>query len=459
MALSYCWGKAKFCTLRKHNLTRFKEGIRLSTLPKTFQDAVEITGWVQIRYLWIDSLCILQDCHDDWTRESCKMRDVYKNSLLTIAATGAVDPSIGCFRDREPKPSEALRFRAPGESGIDYIAVENGIIEESLCNTPLSRRGWILQERLLSSRVLHFGEKQMLWECHEFSACETYPDGVKVGTSRYSFAKKSLLVEDGENTFSHMWRAIVDTYTHCALTKSSDKCLAIAGIADEIQSRSGSSYVAGLWRQNLELELLWQVLNYSSDAIRQTGKRSATYVAPSWSWLSFDGQVYSARFWWVKEILLEIVDLEIELCDGSCFGPFKGGHLRARGMLSPATWQPETRNVRPAGSPLVGEILSIRGHSCIISGVRMDVATEAQRNVFCVPVAKAGYKIISGLVLAKTSKGRNEYRRIGMFIVDIDDFDLQKWDSRNGRRFFRLLQYRPYKRKWRRLPKTTFTIV
>ena len=59
MALSYCWGKAKFCTLRKHNLTRFKEGIRLSTLPKTFQDAVEIVRWFQIRYLWIDSLCIL----------------------------------------------------------------------------------------------------------------------------------------------------------------------------------------------------------------------------------------------------------------------------------------------------------------------------------------------------------------------------------------------------------------
>ena len=387
------------------------------------------------------------------------MRDVYKNSLLTIAATGAVDPSIGCFQDREPKLLEALRFRAPGGSGIDYIAVDCGIIEDNIRHTPLSRRGWILQERLLSSRVLHFGEKQMLWECHEFGACETYPDGVKAEiASSYWSAKKSLLVDDGDHTFPEMWQSIVNTYTGCALTKSSDKCLAIAGIADEIQSRSGSSYVAGLWRQSLELELLWQVPHFRNNAIRQTGKRSATYIAPSWSWLSFDGRVVSFRVRWVKEILLEVVDLEMDVCNGSCFGPFKSGHLRARGMLSPATWQPDTRSVRPAGSPLIGEILSIRGRSCIIRNVWMDVATEAQRNVFYVPVATAGYEKISGLVLAKTGNGRNEYRRIGIFKVDIDN-PYTKWDSRNSRRFFRLLQHRPHKRKWRRLSKTTFTIV
>lgn len=243
------------------------------------------------------------------------------------------------------------------------------------------------------------------------------------------------------------------------MTRASDRCLAIAGIADEIQSLSGSSYVAGLWRQNLETALLWRAMVDPGLRDSNDRMRSTTYTAPSWSWLSYDHSIM-----WVgwreanKEVLLEIVDIALELHDNNLFGPFKSGHIRARGMLSRITWHPGTRPVDFGNAP-VGEIRSIRGRSCKISALHMDEPVETERKIFCVPIIRSrelrpstlGIGQLGGLVLARTGAVPHEYRRIGMSKV-CDD-------QPNHTQVLRLLQYRLQKRKWRALAKTTFTIV
>ena len=91
MTLSHCWGTAQFITPRSGNIEELKEGIKLERLPGTFQEAMAVARWLKIKYLWIDSLCILQDSKEDWVKESATMRSVYSHSIMNISATGAAD--------------------------------------------------------------------------------------------------------------------------------------------------------------------------------------------------------------------------------------------------------------------------------------------------------------------------------------------------------------------------------
>ena len=89
-------------TLTKHNLERFLDAIAYRDLAQTFRVAVSVSVALGIRYLWIDSLCILQDSLDDWINESKTMQDVYTHAYCTIAATCTTSSTDGMLRDRDP---------------------------------------------------------------------------------------------------------------------------------------------------------------------------------------------------------------------------------------------------------------------------------------------------------------------------------------------------------------------
>ena len=95
--LSHCWGspyKKPLCLLSQ-NKARFLEGISIVDLPATFRDAVAVTRALGIRYLWIDSLCILQDSYDHWMQESAIMGAIYENAYVRLSADSAEDSSEG----------------------------------------------------------------------------------------------------------------------------------------------------------------------------------------------------------------------------------------------------------------------------------------------------------------------------------------------------------------------------
>jgi hypothetical protein len=155
------------------NFSEFIEAIDMAELPKTFRDAIIIARRLDVRYLWIDSLCIIQDCIDDWAKESITMGDVYKNALCNIAATAAPDGRAGCFQERSALLARTCRVNIesppgpPTTSGV-YDLIEPGFWESGINNAPLLKRAWVLQERTLAPRIIHFGQRQLFWECHEF---------------------------------------------------------------------------------------------------------------------------------------------------------------------------------------------------------------------------------------------------------------------------------------------------
>lgn len=117
VTLSHCWGHEQFFVLTRENLSRCLKGIVISDLNKTFQEAIEITRRAGARYLWIDSLCIVQGSStlvdDDWIVESKKMAEYYGHAWLNISATASSKGSEGLFRDRDPAEVEHQEVKAP----------------------------------------------------------------------------------------------------------------------------------------------------------------------------------------------------------------------------------------------------------------------------------------------------------------------------------------------------------
>ena len=147
MTLSHCWGAAQFIKLQRSNIEELSQGIQLSELPRTFQDAVAVAKWFKVRYLWIDSLCILQDCKEDWLKESAVMRDIYRHSTMNISATGAADSTVGCFLDRNAdklRPFNVLLSDLQSKE-LKYICFDVQCWYLNVSNAPLSRRAWVFQ--------------------------------------------------------------------------------------------------------------------------------------------------------------------------------------------------------------------------------------------------------------------------------------------------------------------------
>ena len=148
------------------NIRRLEESIPWDKLSKTFQDAIILTLKLGINYLWIDSLCIIQQCPEDWIREAKEMQRVYYNSFLNIAATAAEDGRRGCFFDRLSRFMEPLAISLTIEQGSEpetlFPFIEDPPLECGLARQPLIRRCWVMQERILAPRVLHFTDEQLI---------------------------------------------------------------------------------------------------------------------------------------------------------------------------------------------------------------------------------------------------------------------------------------------------------
>lgn len=162
------------------SIEEFKAGIEVSRLPKTFQDAISVVRKLGERYLWIDSICIVQNSTDDWNAESILMDEVYGHALCTLAATSATDGNGGLIHGRHPS-----QVNMPEVSSVwneseneSWAVLPLDFWRVNVTDAPLNRRAWVLQERVLSKRVVHFGQNQILWECNTLDCCETFPDGL-----------------------------------------------------------------------------------------------------------------------------------------------------------------------------------------------------------------------------------------------------------------------------------------
>jgi hypothetical protein len=180
VALSHCWGEYKpgdkqtICTHRG-NLEQRKAGFQVQDLPKTFQDAIQVTRQLGKRYLWIDSLCIEQSLDEteteDWKQESKRMETVFSSAYCTLAASSANGSHEGFLK---PRPSsQPLQIETQDGSRL-YVSIEVDDFFEDIEKSPLNGRGWVLQERILSCRTIHFSAKQTYFECGGGIYCENF---------------------------------------------------------------------------------------------------------------------------------------------------------------------------------------------------------------------------------------------------------------------------------------------
>jgi len=298
LTLSHCWGGAEVLKLTSSNCKSMTDGISMKRLPRTFQDAIIVTRRLGHRYLWIDSLCIFQNSAEDWERESLTMDQVYSNSVLTIAVLWAPDSYAGCFIRRNPLALQPCRVAGGSSYGLyaQPFEKEIGYDLTQVSPTPLHRRAWVLQERLLSARTLYFGPFELHWECHECEASETWPDGVlwwdrrapSDKTVKSAFFDLTLVTPgSGVNDksyierFYQIWNWVLTTYSTSNLTFDSDILIAISGLAKSIEDRTGLTFFAGLWKELLPLDLLWCFYEYWKC------KQSSSY--PTWSWACLGG--------------------------------------------------------------------------------------------------------------------------------------------------------------------------
>ncbi|KAG7041830.1 HET-domain-containing protein [Colletotrichum scovillei] len=316
--LSHCWGKSQILTLRRANLESFRAGIRVKTLPKTFRDTISILRKLGLRYLWIDSLCIIQDSVDDWRKESITMAEVYRNGVINIAATAASGGNDGLYFEPHPIHSRHLRisFAQPIDSTPpeettngersnvvetgDYFLLNSKIWQRGVEEAPLNTRGWVLQERLFSPRVVHFSRHQLFWQC-----------GMDYRIGQFAFSNDPLAK---------------------AMEEAVDDC-----------------YVAGLWESRLVEDLLWAC---SAPGERATYSRQMTWRAPTWSWASIDGGAvkkatltgrYAGRKVFEGEALIKSIKHYVEGHDGVTTGQLKSARLQLQGCLlkSAISWKGE----------------------------------------------------------------------------------------------------------------------
>ena len=313
VALSHCWGTAQIITTKLSTISDRHSGIPMATLPQTFQDAVIVTRRLALRYLWIDSLCIIQDSSKDWENESVQMCNIYRNAFFTIAAAHASSSSVGCFAQRDGILHLPFELSFPSLAGSEGDAIKavftplprKQVLDNS--EPPLYGRAWVLQEQILSPRMLIYDGDQLRWECLSAHGSERSPLG---GMSRHigtSKAIRSGITDNREDFFTltqfneefppryqHQdWCYAVMDYTHRGMTNQTDRLIAISGIAEAIQRRTKNVYLAGLWKDQLALGLLWNI-PFEREFTPTTmfafnippSTRHSRAIAPSWSWVS-----------------------------------------------------------------------------------------------------------------------------------------------------------------------------
>jgi hypothetical protein len=171
IALSHPWGpEPHFCTYQS-NIEEYKKSISYQKLPATFQHTINITRQLGIQYLWIDSICIIQGEDGDFDQEAKKMEEVYSSAYCVLAASYAKSQCDGFIKPRT-EDREFLTLGRRDKVAV-YLCQFIDDFGAHVLESPLNKRGWVLQERALARRTIYFTDKQTYWECGGGVRCET----------------------------------------------------------------------------------------------------------------------------------------------------------------------------------------------------------------------------------------------------------------------------------------------
>ncbi|OIW32576.1 HET-domain-containing protein [Coniochaeta ligniaria NRRL 30616] len=311
MALSYCWGSAEAARQQlktdKTSITSRLAGICESEMTSVLRDAVAVARALSIPYLWVDSLCILQDETDrsDWERQCSQMCSIYGCAFVTVCALASASCTEGFLLNSQPEIH--IPFQSAVNTGIcgtyrlkllgasrSYRRAD-GIVErfEDENTSRWNKRGWTIQESISSSRLLFFGNSGVHFQCPGGSqSCGgEYFEGRTDNSLAYVGAQAGNCKELYDE-----WLGLVETASSRkdGFTNPTDILPALSGLARVFREALGvpeRDYVAGLWKSDLFRSLIWH--NTGREGAKNTNLQQhlrhvivRPYIAPSWSWAS-----------------------------------------------------------------------------------------------------------------------------------------------------------------------------
>lgn len=283
--LSHCWGVQLPIRTTRSNLHLYSQAIPPESIPRTFREAFAVTQALGIQYIWIDALCIIQDSPEEWEKEVSIMKDVYSRSRLNIAAADSANSNEGCFADvKINEEHDWTQFSLYDSNNVLKLTIKvqigdsRRITEHSI----LGSRGWVLQEQLLSPRMVSCMGSELHWQCaHAYrteSGVEFNHDSAVCGTPH--------LRNDLSISHERVWRIWMENFSQRKFTFWNDRLPALAGITEYYESTTKDAPLLGLWKTTILQDLLWIRLSdsWASVPCKET-------FLPSWSWLSCPARI------------------------------------------------------------------------------------------------------------------------------------------------------------------------
>lgn len=430
-ALSYVWGDPSQFKTTSYTLHSALTGLPVELLPATIQDAIRVTREIGLDYIWVDSICIIQDDEEDMVEQIAQMAQIFEGSCVTIAATEALRSSDGFLESINPFRLLCKVTLTTSTASKQPIAL-GSFHRHDPGKEPLMRRAWTLQETLLSRRIISFEWGHVHWYCaddctdtcgsHAAQTVLRLHAGIDPGQeaitgitsptriqpkSRLPFYRIRTLQENrGDDQIGINWKRFVFKYSRRQLTFHSDKLRAISAAA-EVFGRSGAlgRYFAGMWEKDLLLQLGWQAHPH----LQQPPCKNVS--VPSWSWASSSGLIEWTIFWITNlrlNISCQVISAEVDLVSPHApFGDVSGGRLKLKGRLKTAYW---------AGDPINRLYEDTSMQKEVGQAVRWDQGTQSSDSlVYFLEILQSdreGHSIPAQALVLIQCRGSEEYQRV-----------------------------------------------
>jgi Heterokaryon incompatibility protein (HET) len=322
IALSYVWGSSQrlMLTSENENYLAVPGAVNVKALPQTIADALYLADRLDVDYIWVDALCILQDNDEDKKNQIQFMSMIFRASFLTIIAAKRADSDAGLpglregtrkFEQQEvvvrpPKYNDGTMVE-PGLSLITAITPLKRPALHYLENTVWNSRGWTMQERVLSRRTLAFTDEQLYWVCNRSTFCEeSYHETPLPGFHRFHGAAVEMTLhrsyrnfyepQDPTARFWSQYQNFVARFTRRKFTYDGDAHDGFSAILDAMGRATGQQFLWGLPRARFELGLTWttftgQRQRKSLSTLPMTVKNVRVRF-PSWSWMGWIGEAW-----------------------------------------------------------------------------------------------------------------------------------------------------------------------
>ena len=344
IALSYCWGGTSPPMTERANVSKRFKSISWESMPKLYKDAIVLARNLDIPFLWIDSLCIIEDRKGDRDHEISQMGGIFESATVVIIAAASKSPCYGFAQDisKAWRADNRLRFIWRDLTTVHYgdvklhgvkfrEQVHNINYEVDACRQEcISARAWTYQERQLARRCLIMKGKEMVWECKTTCLCECSGDQSSLALQKRlcpqllppicARADRKRQIFEKPSAAYHFWHDAVRMYTSRTLSRDGDRLPAISAIASLVSDATGDTYLAGLWRRDLIGGLMW----YNNPSYEEVHPYTS-YIAPSWSWASTPAPT---RYPGVPSSpCAEVVEAWCKTDGDNSFGPVRDGAI------------------------------------------------------------------------------------------------------------------------------------